>query len=161
MRVDFEKLSALSRIWIYQSANPISEGVEVSLKKDLNDFISNWTAHQDPLLAWADIYHNRFLVLVVDEDFNKVSGCSIDSSVLFIKSLEQKYKLDLFDRFTFSYEKDGEVITVPKDRFAELYQSGEINESTLVFDNLIRTKEELQSSWKKPLGECWMRRFVK
>ncbi|MBK8504487.1 MAG: hypothetical protein IPL46_21145 [Saprospiraceae bacterium] len=104
--------------------------------------------------------HDRFIILMVDEQLNAASGCSIDSSVSFIRAIEKKYQLNLFDRFTFSYEKDGEIYTVPKARFVELYKSGEINESTMVFDNLIRTKVDLETSWLKPLGKSWLRRFV-
>ena len=97
---------------------------------------------------------------MVDERLNMASGCSIDTSVNFIRSLEKKYDLNLFDRFTFSYQKDDKIHTVPKNKFAELYESGEIDESTLVFDNLIRTKEDLVQSWLKPLGKSWHKRFV-
>ena len=97
---------------------------------------------------------------MVDEAYNAASGCSIDSSVSFIRTIEKKYQLNLFDRFTFSYEQNGEIHTVPKARFAELYRSGEINELTMVFDNLIRTKVDLEKAWLKPLGQSWLRRFV-
>src|SRR5690606_2975198 len=97
---------------------------------------------------------------IVDEKLNAASGCSIDTSVGFIRSVEQKYGLKLFDRFAFSYEKDGRIHTVPKVRFAELYRSGEIDESTMVFDNLIRTKNDFLQTWQKPLGKSWLKRFV-
>jgi len=60
---------------------------------------------------------------------------------------------------TFSYEVDEVIHTVPKQQFASLYAEGVINENTLVFDNLIKTKAEW-NSWRKPLGESWLKRFV-
>ncbi|MCB0687002.1 MAG: hypothetical protein KDC53_10765 [Saprospiraceae bacterium] len=160
MRVEFEKLSPTARVWVYQNEGKIADEKLQELRRDLDDFVSEWSAHQQPLAAFGQILHDRFLVLMVDEHLNAASGCSIDSSVNFIRSIEKKYGLSLFDRFTFSYQKDGKVFTVPKSRFAELFQSGEIDESTMVFDNLIRTKADLERAWLKPLGKSWHRRFV-
>lgn len=160
MKVDFEKLSPNARIWIYQNQAPIEDDLVAIISEDLETFIHDWSAHQRPLAAFAAILHHRFVVLMVDEQLNAASGCSIDSSVGFIRSIEQKYGLNLFDRFTFSFEKDGLIHTVPKARFAELYRAGEIDESTLVFDNLIRTKNDFEQTWQKPLGKSWLKRFV-
>lgn len=160
MKVEVEKLSPASRIWIYQNYERIAPEKMEALKKDLDAFVSEWTAHQQPLLATSQILHERFIILMVDESYNAASGCSIDTSVGFIRQIEEKYDLNLFDRFTFSYQKDGQVFTVPKDKFAELYQAGEIDESTPVFDTLIRTKGDLEQAWIKPLGKSWHRRFL-
>ena len=160
MKVKFEKLSPTARVWIYQNQDVIPPDTITSLKQDLDAFIDDWSAHQQPLAAHSEIMHDRFIILMVDEHINAASGCSIDTSVNFIRSIEKKYDLNLFDRFTFSYEKDGEIHTVPKSEFAELYQRGQIDESTMVFDNLVRTKVDLENSWLKPLGKSWHRRFV-
>ena len=160
MKIEFDKLSQDARIWIYQNHEAIAKDKIERVKSDIAEFVSGWSAHQQPLAAFGDLYHDRFVVLIVDENQNQASGCSIDASVSFIKGLEQKYDLQLFDRFTFSYEKDGEIHTVPKSEFAELYRSGKIDQDTIVFDNLIRTKADLQQSWQKPLGSSWLKRFV-
>jgi hypothetical protein len=160
MKITFEELNPNARIWIYQNQEEISETKVEAIRNDLTDFVEGWSAHQQPLAAFADVIYQRFLVLLVDEEVNMASGCSIDTSVNFVRSLETKYDLDLFDRFTFSYQKDGVVHTLPKVRFAELYRSGEIDENTMVFDNLIKTKSEFENNWQKPLGTTWMKRFV-
>jgi len=160
MKVDFEKLSPTARVWIYQNHEVIPEETLKQLRNDLDAFVDEWSAHQQPLSAHGRLMHDRFIILMVDEDLNAASGCSIDTSVNFIRAIEKKYNLNLFDRFTFSYQKDGQVCTVPKSKFAELYQSGLIDETTMVFDNLVRTKIDLENSWLKPLGKSWHRRFV-
>jgi hypothetical protein len=68
--------------------------------------------------------------------------------------------VDLFDRMTFTWMEGGEVKSAPSAAFAALYQAGKINGNTLVFDNLIQTKGELEEKWLKPLNESWHRRFV-
>ena len=160
MRIDFEELTQDARVWIYQNNQAIPSSQIESIQSELHEFANSWSAHQRPLYAFADIFHERFLVFMVDEQRNAASGCSIDASVTFIRSLEQKYGLQLFDRFTFSYEKDGQIHTVPKAQFAELYRAGDIDLDTLVFDNLIRTKGDLEQTWQKPLGNSWLRKFL-
>ena len=97
---------------------------------------------------------------MVDESLAGASGCSIDKSVHFIKQIEQHYGVDLFDRMTFTY-KDGETVkSAPRMEFAELYKMGKINDATLVFDNLVKTKGDFTSNWVKPLGESWHKRMV-
>ncbi len=159
MKVEFEELTDNARLWIYQSDRVIARDQVDLINEEIDSFVSGWAAHQVPLAASGKVFHDRFIVLMVDEEKNAASGCSIDTSVAFIKHLESTYGLRLFDRMTFSYEKDGVIYTVPKERFKQLYQDGEINENTLVFDNLIKTKSQL-SEWKKPLGNSWMKRFV-
>lgn len=160
MKVEFEQLSPTARVWIYQNHEEIDPQKMRELEEDLDKFVAEWSAHQKPLMATSKILHNRFIILVVDESFNAASGCSIDSSVGFIRGIERKYGLNLFDRFTFSYQKDGRVFTVPKSKFAELYSAGDIDEKTLVFDTLVRTKKDLEDTWIKPLGQSWHRRFI-
>ncbi|NND04799.1 MAG: hypothetical protein HKN87_00345 [Saprospiraceae bacterium] len=159
MKVDFDQLGKETRIWIYQSNQEISPDLIDAIQADVEAFVNGWSAHQQPLAAFGSVFHRRFIVLMVDETFTKASGCSIDTSVAFIRKLEEDYDLILFDRMTFSYLLGNIIHTVPKDQFAKLYADGVINEDTLVFDNLIKTKSEWEN-WKKPLGESWLKRFV-
>ena len=159
MKVSFDELGPNARIWIYQSSSPLSDQQVVQIDQVVDEFVSQWAAHQQPLAAFGKVFHHRFVVLMVDERLNMASGCSIDASVAFIKSLEQQFNISLFDRMTFSYEKDGQIFTVPREQFSSLYKSGQIGEDTLVFDNLIKTKSEW-ADWQKPLGQSWLKRFV-
>ena len=159
MRVTFDQLGDNARIWIYQNKVEIAEELVNKINYALGDFVQHWSAHQQPLAAFGQVFHQRFIVLMVDESQHQASGCSIDSSVAFIRKLEATYELELFDRMTFSYEVDDVIHTVPKQQFAALYAEGVINENTLVFDNLIKTKAEW-NSWRKPLGESWLKRFL-
>jgi len=160
MKVPYIDLPKTARVWIYQNTSVIDPAVQDAIESKLDQFSSKWSAHNHPLASHCEIRHNRFLILIVDEAQNMASGCSIDASVHFIRQLESAYSLDLFNRMVFSYQKDGEVITVPKIEFARQYASGMIDDETLVFDNLIKTKEDLENRWLKPLGESWHRRFV-
>ncbi len=149
-----------TRVWIYQANKPIDTEKLPALRSVVNQFAQNWVSHNRQLRAHGDVLHNRFILLAVDESQADASGCSIDKSVHFLKQLEAQLELDLFDRMTFAWKEGDSVKTAPSTDFAALYQSGEINDETLVFDNLVKTKGELEENWLKPLNKSWHRRFV-
>ena len=153
-------LPPTTRVWIYQSNRPFSQQELPQLKSHLQQFAQSWVSHNHQLRAHADVLHDQFLVLMVDESMAGASGCSIDKSVHFMQQLEQSYHTNLFDRMTFAWKDGAEVKTASSADFADLYKSGAINDQTLVFDNLVKTKGELEEKWLKPLNESWHRRFV-
>jgi hypothetical protein len=149
-----------TRVWVYQASQPFEEEVLPELRAEIHQFVKNWVSHNRRLRAFGDVYHNRFIVLMVDESQADASGCSIDQSVYFLKSLQQKYGVDLFDRMRFSYKDEKGVHTVPRDAFEELYRHGRIDDDTLVFDTLVEQKGQFDRDFLKPLGDSWHRRLV-
>jgi len=147
----FETFPATSRVWIYQSKTAFSEADVTKIREHIVAFTQQWTSHNRALRASGD---------VLDESMADASGCSIDSSVHFIKAVEQEYGVDLFDRMIFTYEKDGTVHATDREQFASLYGSGEINDDTIVFDNLVNTKADFDQRWKVRLGDSWHQRMV-
>ena len=157
---DFQTLPANTRVWVYQSNRPFRTEDVPQLKENVDRFAQNWVSHDRSLRAHGDVLHNQFVVLMVDETQADASGCSIDKSVHFLKQIEQAYGVDLFDRMTFTWMDSHEVRTAESSEFARLYHEGKITGDTLVFDNLVKTKGELEEKWLKPLNESWHRRFV-
>ena len=149
-----------SRVWIYQADKPIDEAYVPGINARIAEFTRQWVSHNDKLRATGGLFHNRFVVLVVDDAKVGPSGCSIDSSVRFIRALGDSLGTDFFDRMHFAYIEGDTVNSVHKDRLAELYASGQITDDTLVFDNLVNTVEKFSAAWTKRLGDSWMKRFV-
>ena len=83
------QFSENSRVWIYQSDKELNDEQAVRVATLLNNFATQWTAHNHQLKAKAEVRYNRFLVLIVDETQAGASGCSIDKSANFMKALEQ------------------------------------------------------------------------
>ena len=156
----YETLPDTTSVWIYQAQQTLPADKITEIRQHIANFTKNWVSHNNHLRAFGDIYHDQFIVLMVDESLAGASGCSIDKSVHFIQQIEQHYGVNLFDRMTFTY-KDGETIkAAPRMEFAELYKSGKINDATPVFDNLVKTKGDFDKHWVKPLGESWHKRMV-
>lgn len=153
-------LTDTARIWIYTSKSKLEGSTLNNVEKDLKAFAESWTAHSNALLADAQVLHNRFIVLMVDENVANTSGCSIDSSVRFLKEIAQKHNLDLFDRMFFVFKDNEAIKTADRDTFSKMYADGKINDDTVVFDTLINTKGQLSTSFEKPLATSWHARMV-
>lgn len=149
-----------TRVWIYQSNQPIPEAEVPELKEKIRAFADSWVSHNRALRSFGDLWHNRFVILMVDESQAGASGCSIDSSVHFLKALQAQYGVDLFDRMIFSFKRGDEVVSLNRTDFAQWYQEGKITDETLVFDTLVNTKKDLEHNWLKPLAQSWHKRMV-
>ncbi len=153
-------LPGTTRVWIYQSNRPFRDADLHAIREEVRQFVQSWISHNRALKAYGEVYHNRFIVLMVDESQAEASGCSIDKSVYFLKSLQQRYEVDLFDRMVFSYLEGEEVRSVDRNAFQELYRRGEINDDTPVFDTLVENKAQFDATFVKPLGKSWHKRMV-
>lgn len=160
MTTTYNILPATSRVWTYQSDRPFTAEEQAKIETQIQQFAKSWVSHSNQLQAFAEIRHNRFVVLMVDESRAGASGCSIDSSVRFMQQLGETYGINFFDRMLFAYQKNGNVHSVPRMEFAKLYQTGEINDETLVFDTLVKNKGDLDTKWLKPLSKSWHKRMV-
>ncbi len=149
-----------ARIWIYQSAKPFREEDVPAIREKVQTFARQWVSHNVQMRATGEVFHNRFVVLAVDENVVGAGGCSIDRSVAFLKTLQAEYETDLFNRMIFSYKDNGDVHSVTREEFAQLYAEGRINDDTPVFDTLVTSKGDFDKGFIKRLGESWHKRMV-
>ncbi|MCX6276023.1 MAG: ABC transporter ATPase [Bacteroidetes bacterium] len=160
MYVTSDTLPEHSRIWIYQCSRELTNDELVSIGAETKQFLEGWTAHNQVLKAGYEFRYNRFLILMIDEKTAGASGCSIDKSVHFILSLEKKYGLSFMDRMKFAYKEQDRVEVVSRNQFEDLFSRGMLNGNSIVFNNLIATKKELQSEWEVALNDSWHKELV-
>lgn len=152
----FQNFPPNSRTWVYQASRNLTDAEEEEVKNLALGFAADWKSHGTPLKANADVLYNRFLVMMVDEDAGSASGCSIDSSVAQIRSIEQKLNIDLFDRMNLAYlNSEGELETVHANSISKAVEHDALNEQTTVFNNMITSFSELQNNWRIPLIKSW------
>mgnify|MGYP006082294235 FL=1 len=160
MFTHYKNLPNNSRIWIYQSDREFTEKEIEFISDKAEDFINQWTRHGDDLKGSFTIKYSQFLVLAVDESFNNVSGCSIDSSVRFVQQLQTELQLDLMDKMNISF-KDKDTINVVKlPDFQRFAKAQKITSSTIVFNNMIDTKEDFENKWEVAASKSWHKRFL-
>ena len=160
MFTQYKNLPSNSRVWIYQADRVFtSEDLEfIALKAE--DFINQWTRHGDDLKGSFTIKYNQFLILAVDESFNNVSGCSIDSSVRFIQALEKELQLDLMNKMNITFKDNDRINIVKLSDFQRFAKERKVTSETIVFNNMITTKQELETHWEVPLLDSWHKRFL-
>ena len=144
-----------SKVWVYQSNRPFTASEAERIISSGNHFIAEWAAHGASLKASFDIIYNQFIVIAVDEQQAQASGCSIDKSVKFIKEIEQQFQLHLFDRLQVAYRTESEIAVCSLTEFEKLAEQGLVNETTVVFNNMITTKSAFDTEWEVPLKESW------
>ena len=160
MFVDYHKLPQNSRIWIYQSNREFSTEEIEFISEKAKQFIEQWTKHGSDLQGSFTIKYNQFLVLAVDEGFNNVSGCSIDASVHFVQELEKALNVDMMDKMNISFKVGDHINVVKMNAFKQFAKENKINANTVVFNNMVTTKEEFEGRWEVPAEQSWHKRFL-
>ena len=161
MVVTFDKISDDSRIWIFQSNQLISNIDIESLEKKIDAFLSSWTSHGDQLMVASKIKYNLFIIIALDESCSTASGCSIDKLVNFIKNIENEYQISLLDRLDLSYRDKNKISVLRLDDFKRKILEKKINNDTIVFNNLINLKSDLNDNWEIPLNRSWHQKLIK
>ena len=159
MYIPFKDLPPHSKVWIYQANRKLTDAEVDEISNATQLFIEQWAAHGTSLEASYLIKYNRFIILAVNQDIQKATGCSIDSSVQFIQSLESKYSIDLLDKMNVTYRVGEYIAFKPLIDFKQLVKSKSVSENTIVFNNLVNTIEEWQDFWEVPAKESWHSRF--
>ena len=157
----FSHLPAGSRVWIYQADRAFTPAEAETIKPAINTFVSQWLAHKAKVIGDGALFYDRFVVLVADEEKLQVSGCSIDSSVRFIKELGTRYQVNFFDRFYTCYWDNEKVEGANFETFKTKVSQGLISADTIVFNNLVNTISGLQNDWQLPLAKSWQNKFLK
>ena len=113
-------------------------------KRALAEFVSRWAAHGKKLSAQGDILLDRFVVLSIDESAVGASGCSIDSSVHFLKELGKQLSVDLFNRMKLYVLQGEEILHI---HIADL----PAYKGAMLFDPLITDLQDFRSNFLIPV----------
>lgn len=145
-----------ARVWVYQSSRAFIEKEEKEVNEQLLQFYSQWQAHGAQVKGWAKLLFRQFIVMLADETDVEVSGCSTDSSVRVVKSIERQYDVNFFDRMMITFLLKGKAEMLPFGQVQYALDKGYINKDTPMFNNVVLTKKELLESWLVPLNESWL-----
>jgi hypothetical protein len=120
--------------------------------------IESWAAHGAPLKGSCKFFHNHFLIIAVDNNINLASGCSIDASTKWIKEINGIFNVDFFDRSqAFLEEEELKFFSVFEAK--KVVNSEIILPNTLVFDNRITSKADLNIKWKVAAKDSFLKKY--
>jgi hypothetical protein len=161
MNLDFSYLiptdfSNSSRVWIYQSNRLFTLNEALALEEKLTMFASSWKSHGASVKGFGTLFFGQFIILMADEEVAGVSGCSTDSSVRLMKSIEEEFNVSLFDRTTLAFYIKDTIQLLPLSQIQYAIEQSFISKDTLFFDNTVLSKADLLSKWLKPVKESWL-----
>ena len=160
MLVDFKTLSEESKVWIYPSNRKFYAQEIEGLNDKLKVFVEEWKKEDESFKASFELRYNRFVIFSAEEA-SVLLNSDIDKLVGFILQLQEEYKVELLDRMNVCF-KQGEYTQYKELKdFKKLIKNKAVTEKTIVFDNLIETKQELENYWEVPISESWYNRFLK
>lgn len=151
----FENFPSTSRVWIYQSETELTPDQTTEINEAFKVFLSGWESHGQHIRGEAKVLYNRFIILIADNSEERLCGSAMDSSVRFIKSIEDALKLSLMDRMKTAYRIADGINVVHMNQLTELFKKGEVNENTIVFNNTITSKQEFLNKWEVPIKQSW------
>lgn len=159
MYIPFQEMPTTSRIWVYHSDRPFDTSEKNWIESLLTSFCESWNTHGEGMPTTFEIMYDQFILLGVDEKDLGPSGCSIDSSVRIIRTIEEKIGVNLLDSGKVSFLSE-EKVTVNK--LAEVRQSiskGVLQPDTPIFNPIVSTKSDLTEKWIIPAKDSWLKRF--
>ena len=152
----FKDFPANARTWVYQASRTLTDSETEQLTQLARGFTQNWMSHGVKLPAAAEVLYNRFLIMMVDERAETAGGCSIDSSVIQIRSIQEKLNINLLDRMDLAFlNSNNELEAVHANKISDAFEQDVLTEQTTVFNNIITSKAELESNWRIPLVKSW------
>ena len=159
MVIQFDKISSHSPIWVFQSNKILDSSLISQIEVDVNNFLNNWTSHNLEMKSSYKILHRLFLIISVENNFSNPSGCSIDKLINFIKNINQIYNIDFLNRLNVSFRHENKIKVVELIEFKNLILNGIIDSDTIVFNNMIHTKAELNENWETKVSESWYKKY--
>ena len=151
-----DNFAPTSRVWVYQSSRMFTLSEALEIESLLNKFSSEWRSHGAEVNAYCNLFFGQFLIMIADETDTSVSGCSTDSSVRFVKHLGEQFNVDFFNRTNLAFYVKDKIQLLPMNQLHYAMDNYFINPDTLYFNNLVQTKEQLDSNWIVPIKNSWL-----
>ncbi|HSZ32516.1 MAG TPA: hypothetical protein VK772_04355 [Puia sp.] len=151
-----EEFDTASRIWIYQANRSFDLSEVFPVKDEINKFIESWYSHGIKVKGYGNLFFGQFILLMADERGSGVSGCSTDSSVHFIKEIENRFSVGLLERQTLAFLIGDNIHLLPISQLSGFISNGTITNETLFFNNTVSTKKELENNWIIPIKHSWL-----
>lgn len=160
MFVDASTLPDDAKVWIYPSSRKFYtneiEGLEIKIKQ----FISSWKIDDENFKASYQFLYNRFIILFADDEKSTLTNSDIDASVTFILQLQQEYEVELLDKMNVCFKQGKFVQYKELKDFKKLLKNKAVTGKTIIFDNLITTKQDFDNYWEVAIEDSWYNRFL-
>lgn len=160
MIVSHELLSDAAKVWVYPASRKFYKNEVEEVEEKIKNFLTSWKEGDTNFKASYRFLYDRFVIILAEDLDGKLTNQDLDQVVGFILQLQSEYELELLDRMNVCF-KQGEFVQYKEIKeFKKLIKNKSVSNKTVVFDNLIQTKEELEHFWEVPITESWYNRFL-
>ena len=161
MYVDDNTLPENSKVWVYPTNRKFYPNEIEELEQKIKTFIESWNSEDENFKASYQFLYQRFIILMVDVNSFALTNEDIDTSVSFILSLQETYNVSLLDKMNVCF-KQGEFVQYKELKdFKKLLKNKALTGKSIIFDNLISVKQDLDNHWEMPIEESWYNRFLR
>jgi hypothetical protein len=161
MIVDFNKIPTHGKIWVFPSSRKFYPQEIASLKERIEDFLTDWDNENMALNNAYLLKYNRFIIIGVDDTSQSLSLQTHELLITFIQELEKVFDVTLMDKMNVCY-KQGEFVQYKDlNDFKKMIKDKGVSKKTIVFNNMIALKEELDYDWEINIMDSWLGRFLK
>jgi hypothetical protein len=80
--------------------------------------------------------------------------------VRFVQLLEKELHLDLMDKMNITFKEGEDINLVKLPDFQRFAKERKITQETIVFNNMVNTKEDFENNWEIPAKQSWHKRFL-
>lgn len=160
MFVDYASISNDAKVWVYPSSRKFYPTEIEEIEQKVKQFVESWKPEDENFKVSYQLLYNRFIILVADDTETSLTNADIDASVSFILQLQETYKVELLDKMNACF-KQGEYVQYKdlKD-FKKLLKNKAVTAKTIIFDNLINNKEDLENFWEITIENSWYNRYL-
>ncbi|NVK52251.1 MAG: ABC transporter ATPase [Flavobacteriaceae bacterium] len=161
MIVDYTLIPGTAKTWIYPSSRKFYDTEIDDLQEKITAFLTAWKANDPNFLVAYKLVYNRFIVFFTDDSNTALTNQEIDELVAFIIQLQNEYNVELLDKMNVCFKQGKYVQYKELKDFKKLLKDKALTGKSIVFDNLVTTKEEFENYWEVPISESWYGRFLK
>ena len=160
MKVSFSDLPENSKLWIYTADRELSNDEVNLVEKISNKFLGDWKSHGQNIQGSILIPYNHFIVICANQEDQNLSGCSIDDSVRFIKTIEEHLDISLLNRQIVSFKEGEDIKKINFNNIKSEVTAGNLKSNTIVFNTLINSKKDYVDKWETTASNSWLNKFI-
>jgi hypothetical protein len=150
-----EQFPENAKLWFYWIPRPLTDEEMAYFQASKQSFLSQWNTHGRANVADAWLIENRCIVVIAGNEFEGVSGCSIDKSVAWIRSLSASWQVDLLDRnWVMFLSQSGQWEMSKLSQFWALRKALVVDDHTQLIDSTITQFSEMEQL-VKPFAQSW------
>jgi hypothetical protein len=158
MYIPFQEMPGKARIWVYQASRNLLAPELDQIKQILTQSCQNWEAHGAPLQASFEIKYNQVIIVAVNEAMNAASGCSIDASTRWFKSLGETLQVDFFSRDVAVVRED-QVELLALGQLKSAVETGLLTPEDQIITPLLQSVEQYRNQWLSTADQSYLKRY--